>query len=256
MRILISNDDGITAPGLAALVDAASALGDVVVVAPDSAQSGAGHGITVHHPLRVERRDMTTASGRCVEAYSVNGRPADCVRLAVKNLLPEMPELVLSGINRGANDGVCVFYSGTVAAAAEACLLGIPAIALSAKVHDGGVQFARAGELARGVLADVVAAGVEAGDFLNINFPALSDPAWPIGVRVARQSRAELLDHYDTLASDDDATVYQLGPIYDTGHDGDDADAHALKQGYITVTPLRIDMTAHERLAHWGRLDR
>jgi 5'-nucleotidase len=255
MRILISNDDGIDAPGIAALVEAAKDLGDVVVVAPDSVQSGAGHGITVSHPLTAKRHDFRMADGSSVEAYSVNGRPADCVRLGVRKLVTGPVDLVLSGINKGANDGVCVFYSGTVAAAAEACLLGIPAVALSAQSEPGGVQFERAGELAGPLVEKLIGQGLVVGDFLNVNFPRLSKPEFPVGVRVARQNRAELKDYYETISDDGTETIYQLGPDYDTGHDGDDTDSHALRNGYITVTPLRIDMTAHDRLGRWDALN-
>ncbi len=255
MRILISNDDGIDAPGLAALVEAAYPLGEVIVVAPDSAQSGAGHGITVTHPLRAKRYEFRTSDGTPVEAYSVNGRPADCVRLGVRMLIDGPVDLVLSGINKGANDGVCVFYSGTVAAAAEARLLGIPAIALSCQSEPDGVRFDRAGELAGPILAKLADAGMEPGDFLNVNFPVLSNPEFPVGVRVARQNRAELHDYYDVLSSHGDEAVYQLGRDYDTGHDGDDTDSYALKNGFITITPLRIDMTDHERIDRWGLMN-
>lgn len=253
MRILISNDDGIHAPGIAALAAAVMDLGDITIVAPDTVQSGAGHGITVHHPLTVREVDValpTAGGATTVRGLSVDGRPADCVRLAVKSLLPEPPELVLSGINKGANDGICVFYSGTVAAAAEGCILGIPAVAFSAKATHT-VDFPRAAKLCRWVLGRLLEAGLERGDLLNVNLPDLSNPAWPVGVQVARQSTAELLDNYTLAADDADGRVYKIAGDYELGFDGHDADSVALAEGYITITPLRVDMTDHTKLTQW-----
>jgi 5'-nucleotidase len=244
MRILISNDDGIDAPGIHALANAASRFGRVIIAAPDSAQSGAGHGITVHHPLTVRDYDFRLADNQTVEAYSIDGRPADCVRLAIKSLLAEPVDLVLSGVNRGANDGICVFYSGTVAAAAEARILGVPAMAFSAKVAHGQVDFQRAQDWCVTVLENILADGLEPDMFLNVNFPNLGRPEWPAGIRWARQSRAELLDHYEPLqANAAGERVYQLGGDYDLGDDGEDSDSVYLAHGYVTITPLRIDLT-------------
>jgi len=254
MRILISNDDGIDAPGIRALAGAVADLGEVIIVAPNTVQSGAGHGITVHHPLTVQEVDVPVevdGQVRTVRGYSVDGRPADCVRLAVKTLLDEPVDLVLSGINKGANDGICVFYSGTVAAAAEAAILGIPAVAFSASAPNGDVDFSRAARLCRCVLGGVLDAGLSSGDLLNVNLPDLRDPDWPVGVRVARQSTAELQDEYRLTESAGGRRVYEISKEYTLGFDGHDADSVALAEGYITVTPLRVDMTHHARLADW-----
>lgn len=254
MRILISNDDGIGAPGIRALAAAVTDLGEVIIAAPDTVQSGAGHGITVHHPLTVREVDVpleVDGQIRMVSGHSVDGRPADCVRLAVKSLLDDPPDLVLSGINKGANDGICVFYSGTVAAAAEACILGIPAVAFSAKATGGDVDFARAAKLCRWVLGQLLDAGLHRGDLLNVNLPRLANPAWPVGVQVARQSTAELQDNYRLTEMDSEKRVYEIGGDYTLGFDGHDADSIALAEGYITVTPLRVDMTNHARLDEW-----
>ena len=254
MRILISNDDGIDAPGIRVLAAAVADLGEVIIVAPDTVQSGAGHGITVHHPLMVREVDVPVEVDgrvRAVRGYSVDGRPADCVRLAVKTLLAEPVDLVLSGINKGANDGICVFYSGTVAAAAEAAILGIPAVAFSATAANGDVDFSRAAKLCRCVLGRLLDVGLAGGDLLNVNLPSLRNPDWPVGVRVARQSTAELQDEYRLTGSAGGRRVYEIAEEYTLGFDGDDADSIALAEGYITVTPLRVDMTHHARLADW-----
>ena len=254
MRILISNDDGIDAPGIAALATAAADFGDVIVAAPDCIQSGAGHGITVHHPLTVQRREFcidVDGGKRIAPGFSIDGRPADCVRLAVRELIDEPVDLVLSGINDGANDGVCVFYSGTVAAAAEAAILGIPAVAFSAKMTRPAIDFAAVAAQCRGVLRRLLDVGLAAGDLVNVNIPDLTKPGWPKGVRVARMSTAELQDTYDLLDESNGQLVYKIGGDYDLGFDRQDTDSVALREGYITVTPLCVDMTRHDRLAKW-----
>ena len=258
MRILISNDDGIDAPGIAALVAAACDLGEVTVVAPDTVQSGSGHGITVHHPLTVRPQEFRVdvdGAERVLPGYSVDGRPADCVRLAVKTLTDKPYDLVLSGINKGANDGICVFYSGTVAAAAEAAILGVPAVAFSAKQAGGPIDFNRAGRYCRWVLGRLIKGGLAPGDLTNVNIPNLHKPGWPKGVRVARMSTAELEDDYVIVDESPDQRIYKLAENYDIGFDGHDSDSIALKEGYITVTPLRVDMTRHERVADWVQQD-
>jgi len=177
VRILLSNDDGIAAPGLAALRQAVADLGEVTVVAPAGPQSAAGHSITLTHPLTVRRLRVAHVQA-AFDGLSVDGRPADCVRLAIRNLLPSPPDLVLSGINAGANVGVNVFYSGTVAAAAEAAMFGIPAVAFSAALHDNQPltpeQFAAVAAHCRRVLNQLLARGLAPGDLINVNIPPLT----------------------------------------------------------------------------------
>ena len=258
MRILISNDDGIEAPGLAALAVAVCDLGEVTVVAPDTVQSGAGHGITVHHPLTVREHPLSVdvdGAERTIVGYSVDGRPADCVRLATKTLSDEPFDLVLSGINNGANDGICVFYSGTVAAAAEAAILGLPGVAFSAKLSGGPINYRLAARYCRWVLGHLLEPGLAPGDLVNVNIPNLHKPGWPKGVRVARMSTAELEDNYVLLDESETQRVYKVAEDYSTGFDGHDSDSVSIKEGYITVTPLHVDMTRHERVADWSQRD-
>ena len=258
MRILISNDDGIEAPGLAALAAEVCDLGEVTVVAPDTVQSGSGHGITVHHPLTVREHPLTVnvdGADRVIAGYSVDGRPADCVRLAAKTLSDKPFDLVLSGINNGANDGICVFYSGTVAAAAEAAILSMPGVAFSAKLSGGPIDYARAAVYCRWVLGQLLHRGLSAGDLVNVNIPNLHRPGWPKGVRVARMSTAELEDNYILLDESETQRVYKVAEDYDTGYDGNDSDSISIQEGYITVTPLHVDMTRHERVTDWSQQD-
>ncbi len=247
MRILISNDDGILAPGLAALVHAVADLGDIDVVAPDSPQSAAGHAITLRHPLTVRRIKVDGPRGFC--GISVDGRPADCVRLAVRNLVPAVPDLVLSGINAGSNVGINVFYSGTVAAAAEGAMFGLPAVAFSAAVA-GDVDFDAIARHCRLVLDGLLKAGIAAGDVINVNIPPL-EGGNPKGVQVVRQSKAEIEDLYVCETDPDGRECYRLGAQYAFGPSDRDTDVVSLGEGYITVTPLHIDRTdypAVERL--------
>ena len=244
MHILVSNDDGIEHEGIAALRRAVLDLGDVSVAAPLSGQSASGHGITVHEPLLVRRLEVRGRDG--FSGIGVDGRPADCVRLAIRKLLDKPVDLVVSGINAGANVGINVFYSGTVAAAAEAAMLGIPAVAFSLSLAAGSGDFARAGELCRWVLDQLMSDGLGSGDLINVNIPPLLDAA-PKGLLVVPQSTAGITDAYLGALDADGYEQYRLGGEYSFGFQ-DDSDVLALSEGYITVTPLHIDMTNHDRL--------
>lgn len=245
MRILLSNDDGILAPGLAALYTAVADLGDVTVVAPDSPQSAAGHAITLRHPLVVQNVRVGGADG--FVGMSVDGRPADCVRLAVRNLLPRRPDLVLAGINAGSNLGINVFYSGTVAAAAEAVMFGLPAVAFSAEITGGEIDFRRIAGICRSVLDQLLADGLEPGELVSVNVPSLG-PAGPKGVRVSVQSTAALEDAYVRDVDARGREIYQLGDEYGFAPHDEDTDVKALANGYVTVTPLKVDMTDYPRM--------
>jgi 5'-nucleotidase len=251
MRILLSNDDGIDAPGLAALRAGIDDLGEVTVAAPDSPQSAAGHAITLIHPLTVQR--VTISAPKPFAGLSISGRPADCVRLAIRKLLPEPPELVVSGINAGANVGINVFYSGTVAAAAEAAMMGIPAVAFSASVESGTVDFPAAAGLCRSILDWLLETGLARGELLNVNIPDLGKGR-PVGVRVVRQSTAELEDYYHEHLDATGAEMYRVGESFRFSPEQETTDVVSLAEGYITVTPLHVDMTNHARLARLERL--
>ncbi|MDY6913188.1 MAG: 5'/3'-nucleotidase SurE [Planctomycetota bacterium] len=251
MRILLSNDDGILAPGLAALRAAVADLGEISIVAPDSPQSAAGHAITLKHPLTVQRVGL--GAPEKFWGISVDGRPADCVRLAIRELLDKPPELVLSGINAGQNVGINVFYSGTVAAAAEAAMFNIPAVAFSAATTGGEIDFERAASGCRKVLDRLLAGGLSPGDLINVNVPALAGGE-PKGVQVVRQSTAGLEDVYRRRVDGDGGESYRLGDVYKFLPGEADCDVAALADGYITVTPLQVDMTRGDRLKTLKRI--
>ena len=242
MRILITNDDGILAPGLEALYSAVADLGHVDVVAPDDAQSAAGHSISVSKPLLVRRVHVNNV----FHGWSVAGRPADCVKLAMIKLLEQRPDLVLSGINAGANTGINVLYSGTIAGAVEAAVFGVPAVAFSLQLSDE-LDFRKAARISRVVLDRFLAANPEPGLCLSVNIPPL-DKGWPRGVRCCRQARVTWDEHYEVRTDQEFQKMYCLnGRLPD--HDASpDTDIAVVREGYVAVTPLRADLTDDDRL--------
>lgn len=243
MHILVTNDDGILAPGIAALAEALRPLGDVDVVAPESVQSGAGHAITFDAPLICERVSVDGS----FFGWSVDGRPADCVKLGVHELCRKRPDLVVSGINSGANRGVDVIYSGTVAGAVEAAFIGIPSLAVSLEAA-GGFDFEQAGTIARNVVAQALEIGIDPGTVLNVNIPRL-DERPPLGVRVVRQSTAPWTDTYDRRADPRGRPYFWLGDEGERGPgDPPETDLAALRAGFVTITPLQHDLTEYEQL--------
>ncbi len=238
MRILLTNDDGIFAPGIAALHKELVKLGEVMVVAPAEHMSGAGHSITIWQPLRCESVQIAGA----FSGYSVWGSPADCVKLAVNQLCRPAPDLVVSGINDNANVGINVYYSGTVAGAVEGAFFRIPSIAVSLQ-KDEPMEFETASKLAIETIKKLLP--LEKGTVTNINIPKLSK-GMPRGIVVVPQSTTGFEEHYEPLKNEAGQTVYQLtgGPHRENGL----ADVTALEQGYITVTALNYDLTNHEHL--------
>lgn len=248
MRILLTNDDGILAPGLNALYGELGKLGRVDVVAPENPQSASGHGVTVRAPMTVKRVHVDGA----FHGWSVDGRPADCVKLALLELLDQRPDFVLSGINAGANTGINVLYSGTVAAAIEAAFFGVPAMAVSLELSTE-LDFHKAARIAGALFACFAEAPPAAGTCLNVNIPAL-DAGWPRGVRVCPQGVVLMDEVYTRQMSPDGQTVYSLDGRMPAVHGAANCDQAGVAERYITVTPLRFDLTDHvllERLAGW-----
>ena len=248
MRILLTNDDGILAPGLAALRSAVEDLGEVTVVAPDSPQSATGRAITLTDPIVCERVHV----GGEFWGYGVSGRPADCVKLAVRELISDTPDLLLAGINPGANCGVNIFYSGTVAAAAEGAMMGITSVAFSMAAGEE-LDFRRAARLARAVLDVLLDVPVRPGELINVNIPALSERT-PRGVKVARQSTAAITESYERQSVSGARTVFRLNELYEHHPEETDNDVSAVAEGFIAVTPLHADLTDHRRCDRLGRL--
>lgn len=244
MRILLTNDDGILAPGLAALYKVLCEIGEVSVVAPDSVQSASGHGITVRHPIAARWIHVHDT----FHGWAVAGRPADCVKLAVAKLLDQRPEIVVSGINDGANVAVNVLYSGTVAAAAEGAILGIPSIAVSLEWGDK-LDFGGAARIAQRIIARF-AERVRAGDppcpLLNINIPDLTKGE-PRGIEVVPQAAARTNDRYELHEDESGSVAYSLSGWFEEYGTGE-FDLGALRSGHVVLTPLHFDMTDHARL--------
>ncbi|MBN2020749.1 MAG: 5'/3'-nucleotidase SurE [Sedimentisphaerales bacterium] len=238
MNILLTNDDGIFAPGLSAIYKELITLGSVSVVAPDASRSGTSHSITFNRPIVCNKVDVNGL----FTGYSIEGSPADCVKLAVMQLCEEPFDVLVAGINNGANTGINVYYSGTVAAAMEGVLLGIPSVAMSVAAEEQ-MDYTAAAKYCVQILKQLLP--VEQGAVVNINIPLLSQGS-PRGIKVVPQSNRAFDEYYEPQKDENGQTVYQLagGP-----HPFDDAqtDTVALIEGFISVTALAPDMTDYKR---------
>ncbi len=249
MHILVSNDDGIHAPGLTALRRALADRHDVHVVAPRLEQSAVGHSITIFDPLKVTRVDLDDGQ----TGHAVQGSPADCVKLAASELLPDRPELVLSGINLGPNTGISVLYSGTVSAASEAAILGIPSAALSlATFTDPHWDTAR---LVAGRVADILDRHKPpSGTLLNINIPNVP-PDKLRGYAVTRQAHSRFIEEFHRRTDPRGNTYYWLAGEMELLDDRGGTDVEAVRDGYVSVTPIGLDLTHHalmDEVERWG----
>jgi 5'-nucleotidase len=247
MRILIANDDGYLAPGLGALVRACEGLGEIEVIAPEQNASGTSNSLTLNRPLSV-----FTAAGDPVKGYRViNGTPSDCVHVALTGLLERKPDLVLSGINNGANMGDDTIYSGTVAAAMEGFLFGIPAIAFS-QTEKGWAHLDAAARAARAIVEQVLAAQAAAPFLLNVNIPARAD-ADALPLRVTRLGRRHASEPVIRQNNPRGEPIYWIGPAGDAREAGEGTDFHAVANGCVSITPLQVDLTHHAALAQWAQ---
>lgn len=235
--ILVTNDDGIRAAGIRALAEALGELGEVQVVAPDREQSAVGHALTLHRPLRVEQVSERWSA--------VNGTPSDCVNLAVLGLLAERPALLVSGINHGSNLGDDVTYSGTVAAAMEGALLGVPSMAVS-QVEPSTAGFEAAAEVARLVAARVLVEGLPRQTLLNVNVP----PGRPAGIRVTRLGRRVYRDKAVRDVDPRGRPYYWIGAGAPEWDEDEDSDIAAIRSGFAAVTPVHLDLTHYPALRH------
>lgn len=242
MRILIANDDGYLAPGLAALVKAMHGLGEIDVIAPEQNASGTSNSLTLSRPLTVHR----AANG----FYYVNGTPSDSVHVALTGLLPQRPDLVLSGINNGANMGDDTLYSGTVAAAMEGFLFGVPAIAFS-QVEKGWGHLEAAAQVARSVVENVLAQPpAQRPWLLNVNIPNRDD-AMRLPRQVTRLGRRHASEPVIRQTSPRGETIYWIGPAGNAREGGDGTDFHATANGCVSITPLQVDLTDHASMGAW-----
>jgi len=236
--ILVTNDDGVHAPGVVALARAMRPLGEVVVVAPDRERSAVGHALTMHRPLCIEHLREGV--------FSVNGTPTDCVALAVKKLLPRQPLLLASGINRGGNLGDDITYSGTVSAALEGTLLGIPSMAVSLNA-DAHPHYSDAGRVALAVAHRVLRDGLPADTLLNVNVPNLPFAEFK-GIRLTRQGKRTYDNAIREVTDPRGRTHFWQGGGTPTWSPGAETDIHAVTEGWVSVTPLHLDLTNYEAL--------
>jgi 5'-nucleotidase len=250
MHILLTNDDGIYAPGLRALRQELLKLGTVTVVAPATEQSAAGHSVTLLNPLLVS--EVYEDNGETLLGWAVEGRPADCVKLALLELLPSPPDVVISGMNAGSNAGINVLYSGTVAAAIEGAFYRHTAIAVSLEYEKKIYDFATAARYAREVIEQILAQRPAKGSLFNVNIPVLE--RGPIrGVQVMPQNVSVYYEQFDRRVNPRGRTYFWASPEFVCPEPHPDTDVTALRDGYITVTPLKFDLTDHARLAELKR---
>jgi 5'-nucleotidase len=243
--ILVTNDDGITAPGLRNLVEVMKTIGDVVVVAPDAPQSAMGHAITISKPLRLDKVDVIPG----VIAYQCSGTPVDCVKLAVNKVLHKKPDILVSGINHGSNSSINVIYSGTMSAAMEGAIEGIPSIGFSLCNFSLEADFAAARHFVGIVVKNILKIGMLESTLINVNIPNL--PLHKIkGIKVCRQANAKYKEEFDERLDPHKRKYYWLTGKFLNLDKGNDTDEWALENGYVSVVPVQFDFTAHHAIPH------
>ncbi|AOW20459.1 5'/3'-nucleotidase SurE [Urechidicola croceus] len=247
--ILVTNDDGITAPGIRKLIKIMNTIGEVVVVAPDSPQSGMGHAITVDSTLTCVK--IKVDDGPQIE-YKCSGTPSDCVKLARREILKRKPDLCVSGINHGSNSSISVIYSGTMSAAIEAGIEGIPAIGFSLGDFSWDANFDRLEKEIKIITQNVLDNGLPEGVVLNVNFPKSENEFK--GIKVCRQARGNWVEDFDKRVSPSGKEYYWLAGKYELLDKGEDTDEWALSHNYVSVVPVQFDLTAHhfiQKLNNW-----
>ncbi|TAE09555.1 MAG: 5'/3'-nucleotidase SurE [Bacteroidetes bacterium] len=248
--ILITNDDSIFAPGIHALVNAVRPLGKIIVVAPDKAQSGMGHAITIGQPIRLQKYD---GFGPDVEAYQCSGTPVDCVKIAVANILPAKPTICVSGINHGANHSINVIYSGTMSAAVEAAVEDIPSIGFSLLDYSWDADFSHVEKYIREIVSAVLKSKKLKNYCLNVNIPAKTKQAIK-GIKVCRQANAKYQERFDERKDPHGKKYYWLTGEFVNFDKGKDTDVAALKNNYISVVPVQFDLTNYPHTNHTKKL--
>ena len=240
--ILVINDDGITAPGIKALIEVMQELGNVVVVAPDSPQSGMGHAITIAKPLRIDKIQLYEG----VEMFKCSGTPVDCVKLAVNKIFKgKKPDLCVSGINHGLNSSINVIYSGTMSAAVEGAIESIPSIGFSLDDFEYDANFEHCKPYVKVIAQQVLEHGLQTGTLLNVNFPNGADLK---GIKICRQANAKWAEEFDERVDPYKRNYYWLTGVFQNNDKGEDTDVWALENKFISVVPVQFDMTAHHAI--------
>lgn len=251
--ILVTNDDGITAPGIRSLIQMMNEIGEVYVVAPDSPQSGMGHAITVDSTIFCEKVKIDNGPQHNRE-WACSGTPVDCVKLAISKILPRKPDLCVSGINHGANSSINVLYSGTMSAAVEAGVESIPAIGFSLCDFSYSADFEAAKEHIQKIVLESINQKMPKGMVLNVNIPKLPKEKLK-GIKVCRQAKAIWRESYEERVNPRGRTYYWLTGKFENLDKGDDTDEKALEEGYISIVPIQYDLTAYEYLDNLNNWD-
>ena len=242
--ILVTNDDGINAPGIRTLIAIMKDIGDIVVVAPDSPQSGMGHAITINSTLHSSR--ITPKDSEIIE-YSCSGTPADCVKLAINELMSRKPDLCVSGINHGSNSSINVIYSGTMSAAIEAGIEGIPAIGFSLLDYSWNADFKQSKNFISKITLNALNNGIPKGVVLNVNIPSVKKSDIK-GVKICRQAMAYWVEEFDKRKNPLGQEYYWLTGKFVNKDKGGDTDEWALSNNYISIVPVEFDLTAHHAI--------
>ena len=240
--ILVTNDDGITAPGIRALIAVMNEIGEVYVVAPDSPQSGMGHAITINNTLFCD--EVVIDKNASQKEYRCSGTPVDCVKLASRQILDRKPDLCVSGINHGSNSAINVIYSGTMSAAVEAGIEGIPAIGFSLLDYSLNANFEPSKKFVKQIVQNVLENGLPKGVVLNVNIPKLPENEIK-GVKICRQANAHWEEEFEPRTNPMGRSYYWLSGKFINEDDGEDTDEWALSNGYISIVPTQFDLTAH-----------
>lgn len=246
--ILVTNDDGITAPGLHNLAEAVKELGDIIVVAPDSPQSGMGHAITINQPLRLDKVDVHGDNW-----YQCSGTPVDCVKIAIDKILHRKPDLCVSGVNHGSNSSINVIYSGTMSAAMEGAIEGIPSVGFSLLNYSLQADFSAARAFAKLIAGNVLKHGLPQGTLLNVNIPNLTVDEIK-GVKICRQAMAKWEEEFDERLDPNRRKYYWLTGKFINQDRGEDTDEWALANGFVSVVPVQFDFTAHHAIPFLNEL--
>lgn len=249
--ILVTNDDGIMAPGIRALIAVMEEIGEVVVVAPDSPQSAMGHAITINSTLSLQQLH---GDGVLRSEYSCSGTPVDCVKIALSQVLERTPDLCVSGINHGANSSINVIYSGTMSAAMEAGMSGIPAIGFSLLDFDWAADFEPIKSFVKQITLEALSNGIPKGVVLNVNFPKLKREEIK-GIRVCRQAKASWVERFDKRTNPHGKDYYWLTGEFVNHDKGEDTDEWALEHGYISIVPVQFDLTAYHAIPQLNSWD-
>lgn len=248
--ILITNDDGILASGLRNLINFMLPLGEVVVVAPDKPQSGMGHAITITVPLHMHKLKKSNEHSE----YSCSGTPVDCVKLAIDKILPRKPDLLVSGINHGSNSSINIIYSGTMSAAFEGAMEGVPSIGFSLMEDAYDADFSHTETLVRTISENFIKHGLPEGICLNVNFPSNKNGELK-GVKVCRQAMAHWKDDFDQRTNPRGRDYYWLTGVFENMDKGEDTDEWALANNFVSVVPVHFDFTAHNAISLINKWD-